>query len=53
MGQYPWGFTGVTPNASDNLPDRGRYDGSTSCSPTTARCPALRYITTPQWWARP
>jgi hypothetical protein len=27
MGQYPWGFTGVTPNASDNLPDTGRFDG--------------------------
>ncbi len=27
MGQYPWGFTGVTPNASDNLPDKGRFDG--------------------------
>jgi hypothetical protein len=27
MGQYPWGFTGVTPNASDNLPDKGSYDG--------------------------
>jgi hypothetical protein len=27
MGQYPWGFGGITPNASDNLPDRGRYDG--------------------------
>jgi hypothetical protein len=27
MSQYPWGFTGVTPNASDNLPDTGRYDG--------------------------
>ena len=27
MGQYPWGFTGVTPNASDNLADQGRYDG--------------------------
>ena len=27
MGQYPWGFSGVTPNASDNLPDQGRYDG--------------------------
>src|SRR3954468_7423020 len=25
MGQYPWGFSGVTPNASDNLPDHGRY----------------------------
>ncbi len=27
MGQYPWGFTGVTPNASDNLADQGSYDG--------------------------
>jgi hypothetical protein len=27
MGQYPWGFTGVTPNASDNLPDVGSFDG--------------------------
>ena len=27
MGQYPWGFGGVTPNASDNLPDTGAYDG--------------------------
>ncbi|WP_460968697.1 glucosidase family protein [Pedococcus soli] len=27
MGQYPWGFDGVTPNASDNLPDKGSYDG--------------------------
>ena len=27
MGQYPWGFTGVTPNASDNLADEGSYDG--------------------------
>jgi hypothetical protein len=27
MGQYPWGFTGVTPNASDNVPDQGSYDG--------------------------
>jgi hypothetical protein len=27
MGQYPWGFGGVTPNASDNLPDSGNYDG--------------------------
>ena len=25
MGAYPWGFTGVTPNASDNLPDHGAY----------------------------
>jgi hypothetical protein len=27
MGQYPWGFGGVTPNASDNIADRGNYDG--------------------------
>jgi hypothetical protein len=27
MGQYPWGFSGVTPNASDNLPDSGTFDG--------------------------
>jgi len=27
MGQYPWGFTGVTPNASDNIPDKGSYNG--------------------------
>jgi hypothetical protein len=27
MGHYPWGFTGVTPNASDNLADQGSYDG--------------------------
>ena len=27
MSQYPWGFEGVKPNASDNLPDKGRYDG--------------------------
>ena len=26
MGHYPWGFTGVTPNASDNLPDEGIFD---------------------------
>ena len=27
MGAYPWGFTGVTPNASDNLPDTANFDG--------------------------
>ncbi|MBO0786505.1 MAG: glycogen debranching protein, partial [Actinobacteria bacterium] len=27
MGQYPWGFTGVTPNANDNIPDHGAFDG--------------------------
>jgi hypothetical protein len=27
MGQYPWGFGGVTPNASDNIADKGGFDG--------------------------
>ncbi len=27
MGQWPWGFDGLTPNAKDNLPDKGRFDG--------------------------
>jgi hypothetical protein len=27
MTAYPWGFEGVTPNASDNLPDSGAFDG--------------------------
>jgi hypothetical protein len=27
MGHYPWGFTGVTPNASDNIADEGSFDG--------------------------
>ena len=27
MGAYPWGFSGVTPNASDNLADHGEYAG--------------------------
>ena len=27
MTAYPWGFTGVTPNASSNLPDHGSYAG--------------------------
>jgi hypothetical protein len=26
MTEYPWGFTGVTPNAADNLPDSAQYD---------------------------
>ena len=26
MGQYPWGFS-TTPNASENLPDKGTFDG--------------------------
>ncbi len=28
MGAYPWGFSGVVPNASANLPDHGSFDGS-------------------------
>jgi hypothetical protein len=27
MSAYPWGFSGVTPNASDNLADHGAYAG--------------------------
>ncbi len=28
VGAYPWGFSGVVPNASDNLPDHGSFDGT-------------------------
>lgn len=28
MGAYPWGFSGVTPNATGNLPDHGSFDGN-------------------------
>src|SRR3954452_21694466 len=28
MGAYPWGFAGVTPNASDNIPDHGAFTGT-------------------------
>jgi hypothetical protein len=27
MGAYPWGFSGVKPNASDNMADHGAYAG--------------------------
>jgi hypothetical protein len=27
MTAYPWGFSGVTPNASDNIADRGSFTG--------------------------
>src|SRR4051794_1762145 len=27
MGAYPWGFSGVTPNAKDDLPDHGAFAG--------------------------
>jgi hypothetical protein len=26
MTEYPWGFTGVVPNAADNLPDSAQFD---------------------------
>jgi hypothetical protein len=29
MTQYPWGFGGTVPNAMDNLPDTGKFDGDT------------------------
>jgi hypothetical protein len=32
MGAYPWGFSGVVPNASDNLPDHGAFDGNSLVS---------------------
>ena len=28
MSAYPWGFSGVTPNAADNLADQGSYTGT-------------------------
>jgi hypothetical protein len=28
MTAYPWGFSGLTPNASDNLPDHGSFTGT-------------------------
>ena len=28
MGAYPWGFSGVTPNASENLADHGSFAGN-------------------------
>jgi hypothetical protein len=27
MSQYPWGSAGMTPNASENIPDQGSYNG--------------------------
>ena len=29
LGAYPWGFTGVAPNASDNLADSAAFNGHT------------------------
>jgi hypothetical protein len=28
LGAYPWGFSGVTPNASENIADAGSFTGS-------------------------
>ncbi|MDP9292854.1 MAG: glycogen debranching protein, partial [Actinomycetota bacterium] len=28
LAAYPWGFSGVSPNASEQLPDTGAFDGS-------------------------
>lgn len=28
MTAYPWGFSGTVPNASDNLPDHGTFEGN-------------------------
>ena len=28
MGAYPWGFSGVTPNANDNIADQGSFTGT-------------------------
>src|SRR6202521_1256521 len=28
MGAFPWGFSGLTPNAKDNLPDHGSFNGN-------------------------
>ena len=48
MGQYPWGFGGVTPNASDNIPDQGSYNGQIFCSPMTRA--ARRAATSTRPW---
>jgi hypothetical protein len=39
MTQYPWGFTGTVPNASDNAPDRGAFDGRRLVFRDTGRLP--------------
>jgi hypothetical protein len=37
MTQYPWGFSGTTPNASENAPDSGSFDGDTLVFRDTGR----------------
>ena len=39
MTQYPWGFGGTVPNASDNAPDTGAYDRGTLTFRDTGRLP--------------
>ena len=40
MTQYPWGFTGTVPNASDNAAGSRRAStGAASCSATPGRLP--------------
>ena len=42
MTQYPWGFAGTTPNASDNAPDSGAFDGDGLVFRDTGRLPGER-----------
>jgi hypothetical protein len=37
MTQYPWGFTGTVPNASENAPDRASFDRRTLMFRDTGR----------------
>jgi hypothetical protein len=39
MTQYPWGFDGMKPNASDNAPDRAAYDKRSLVFRDTGRLP--------------
>ena len=53
MTAYPWGFSGVTPNAADNLPDHGAFTGHalqfTDDGRPPMRPPARPLITMPRW----
>jgi hypothetical protein len=39
MSQYPWGFSGTVPNASDNVQDTGRFEDGTLVFRDTGRIP--------------
>ena len=39
MTQYPWGFGGVVPNASDNVPDTGAFEDGTLVFRDTGELP--------------